>query len=201
MIRNAFATGTIAVVLSAVMLPSSRAEDPFAPELQVPPITVPAQLDSDELAAQPISSRTPVMPQAAMYRQDVEQQAPMAINPEAYAVPPSVPGAQQGYVRLGAPLYPCPKPNTPIWTGATMITSPALAPHEMLYPHTYRAIYPPFYHRVKGGWIWTPFGIRSHERWELQGTQVEVKYRSQPPLWVKTNWHAPVTSHSHGYRY
>lgn len=201
MIRNAFATGTIAVVLSAVMLPSSRAEDPFAPELQVPPITVPAPLESDELAAQPISSRGPVVPQSAMYRQDIAQPGPMAINPDAYAVPPAIPGAQQGYVRLGAPLYPSPRPNIPIWTGSTMITNQALAPHEMLYPHTYKAMYPPFYHRVKGGWIWTPFGIRSHERWELQGTQVEVKYRSQPPLWVKANWHAPVHTNAHGYRY
>lgn len=202
MFRNVFATGAVAVVLSAVMLPSSRAEelaDPFVPELQVPPISVPAPLESPDVTAQPISSRGPVVPQSAMYRQETPvAPGPMAINPEAYAVQPAAPASQPGYVRLGAPLYPSPRPNIPVWSGATMITSPALAPHEMLYPHTYRAIYPPFYHRVKGGWIWTPFGIRSHERWELQGTQVEVKYRSQPPLWVKTNWHAPVQTHHYG---
>ena len=96
---------------------------------------------------------------------------------------PQGPPQQQGYVRLNAPLYPSPRPNIPIWTGSTMITNQAFAPHEMLYPHTYKAIYPPFYHKVKGGWIVTPFGVRSHERWELQGTQVQVKYRSQQPGW------------------
>jgi hypothetical protein len=206
MFRNVFATGTIAVVLSAVMLPSSRADelaDPFAPELQVPPISVPAPLDTPDTMARPVSSRGPMVPQTAMYRQEAAAVAPgpMAINPEAYATPMAPPAQQPGYVRLGAPLYPSPRPNIPIWSGATMITTPAFAPHEMLYPHTYRAMYPPFYHRVKGGWFVTPFGVRSHERWELQGTQVEVKYRSQPPLWVKANWHAPVQQSHGGYPY
>jgi hypothetical protein len=91
-------------------------------------------------------------------------------------------GVQAGYVHLGAPLYPSPKPNVPIWTGATFVPTPALAPHEMLYPHTYRAMYPPYYHRVTGKYFWTPFGMRTHENWELQGTMVEVKYRSHHPL-------------------
>lgn len=98
---------------------------------------------------------------------------------------------QAGYVRLGAPMYPSPRPNVPVWTGGTMITSPALAPHEMLYPHTYRAMYPPFYHRVKGKYFWTPFGTRSHEKWELQGTLVQVKYRS---AWPIIGPHKPVIS-------
>jgi hypothetical protein len=104
---------------------------------------------------------------------------------------PGVP-SQPGYVQLGAALYPAPQPNVPVWTGATFITSHALAPHEMLYPHTYRALYPPYYHRVKGGYIWTPFGIKSHEKWELQGTMVQVKYRSKPPLFK--GGIAPATS-------
>jgi hypothetical protein len=79
-----------------------------------------------------------------------------------------------------------------------MITNQAFAPHEMLYPHTYRATYPPFYHRVKGCWVLTPFGIRSHERWELQGTQVQVKYRSQYPGLFKGAWHPPTTSYWKG---
>ena len=51
-------------------------------------------------------------------------------------------GAQQNggqYPRLNAPLYPAPVQNTPSWNGATIITNQALAPHEMLYPHEYRA--------------------------------------------------------------
>ena len=63
-----------------------------------------------------------------------------------------------------------------------MITNQAFAPQEMLYPHTYRAIYPPFYHRVKGGWVLTPLGVRSHEKWELQGTQVQVKFNQTPDI-------------------
>ena len=200
MTRNTFIRATITVVLSAVMLPSTRADeltDPFAAELQTPPLTVPAPLTYDEPAAQPISARNPVVPQSAIYRQATEvtqQPGPMPINPDAYAVPPQYPNQQSGYVRLGAPLYPSPRPNIPIWTGSTMITNPAFAPHEMMYPHTYRSMSGPYYHRVKGGWIWTPFGIRSHERWELQGTQVEVKYRSHVPLITKSMWLPPVHS-------
>ncbi len=121
-----------------------------------------------------------------------------AYQPAQYAPPPAgvttpYSGPQQmGYVRLGAPLYPAPKPNIPIWTGSTMITNQALAPHEMLYPHTYRAMYPPFYHRVHGKYFWTPFGMRTHEQWKLQGTMVEVKYRSQWPKFVGA--HKPVIS-------
>lgn len=91
-----------------------------------------------------------------------------------------VPGAQ--YPQLNAPLYPSPVQYTPSWNGGTVVTNQAFAPHEMLYPHTYHAMYPPFYHKVKGGWFWTPFGFRQHEHWELQGTEVTVKYRSHYPL-------------------
>ncbi len=102
---------------------------------------------------------------------------------QAAPAPEAVPAVQPGYVHLGAPMYPSPQPNVPIWTGATFIPTPALAPHEMLYPHTYRALYPPYYHRVVGHYYWTPFGMKSHEKWELQGTMVQVKYRSHyPPL-------------------
>lgn len=83
----------------------------------------------------------------------------------------------QGYPQMNAPLYPVPQPNIPVQVGGTVISNQAFAPHEMLYSHTYRAMYPPFYYKVKGGWIWTPFGIESHEKWELQGTVVKVKYR------------------------
>ena len=89
---------------------------------------------------------------------------------------------QAGYVRLNAPLYPSPRPNIPYQVGAVMITNQAFAPHEMLYPHTYRAVYPPYYYRVRGRW----FGIlgQSHaeDNWELQGTEVEVQYRSRLPF-------------------
>ncbi len=88
---------------------------------------------------------------------------------------------QTGYVKLNAPMYPTPRPNIPIWTGGSMITNQAFAPHEMLYPHTYRSMYGPFYHRVHGCYVWTPFGMRTHEKWDLLGTTVQVKYRSHWP--------------------
>jgi hypothetical protein len=92
----------------------------------------------------------------------------------------AAPGGQ--YPQLHAPLYPSPVQYTPPWNGGSVITNQAFAPHEMLYPHTYHAMYPPFYHKVSGKWFWTPFGVRQHEHWKLQGTEVSVKYRSQYPL-------------------
>lgn len=203
MIRHTVLSATITVVLSAVMMPSTQADefaDPFSDELQTPPLTVPAPLTYDEPGTRPIKAIAPA-PQRAIYRPvSATVQAPMPINPDAYVGPAGPPAQAPGYVCLRSPMYPCPVPNVPIWAGSTMITSPALAPHEMLYPHTYRAIYPPYYHRVKGGWIWTPFGIRSHEKWELQGTEVTVKYRSQAPLWVRMSTPA-LPPHQKGNRY
>jgi len=121
----------------------------------------------------PPSPAQPTAPAAPTY-QTAQYAAPVAAAP--YVAP-----QQAGYVRLNAPLYPSPRPNIPIWSGSTMITNQAFAPHEMLYPHTYRAMFPPFYHRVRGKYIWTPFGMRTHEQWKLQGTLVEVKYRSHWP--------------------
>ncbi|HET6422419.1 MAG TPA: hypothetical protein VFG20_01975 [Planctomycetaceae bacterium] len=143
------------VLLTTLMMPSTWAQEIAPPgRLSVP--------------AHSISASQPAMV------------APMPIGPQpAEAVAPVI---QPGYVHLGAPLYPAPRTNIPPHVGMTIITSPALAPHEFLYPHTYRATFPPYYHRVKGGYIWTPFGMRSHEKWELQGTEVTVKYRSEFPV-------------------
>lgn len=79
---------------------------------------------------------------------------------------------------FNASLYPCPIQNIPVQVGGTMYTNQAFAPHELLHAHEYRAMYPPYYYRVKGHWLWTPFGIESHDRWELSGTEVKVKYSS-----------------------
>lgn len=83
-----------------------------------------------------------------------------------------------GYPQLNAPLYPSPQPMTPLYVGGTNITNQAFSPHEMLYPHQYKAMYGPFYYQVNGRWYLTPWGVRSHDTWKLQGTEVEVKYRS-----------------------
>lgn len=94
------------------------------------------------------------------------------------------------YPQTLSPMYPCPQPNIPYQVGGTAITNQALAPHEMLYPHTYRALYGPFYYKVKGGWFLTPFGVRSHETWRLTGTEVEVKYHSR--IRPSARFHPPV---------
>ena len=86
---------------------------------------------------------------------------------------------QKGYPYLGAPLYPCPRQNIPHQVGGAMITNRAFDPHEMLYAHEYRSLYPPYYYKVKGSWIWTPFGMESHDKWELMGTDVKVKYHAR----------------------
>ena len=154
------------VVLATLLMPSVRAQDDAPPRLII--------------EAQPVSN---------------VHQPPQPMVP-AVAAPQVVVGSQPGYVHLGAPLYPSPKPTVPIWAGATFIPTPALAPHEMLYPHTYRAMYPPYYHRVTGKYFWTPFGMRTHEDWELQGTLVEVKYRSHYPK--LRPFHAPRISTNGG---
>lgn len=201
--RHTFVTAACTVVLSAFMLPTTRADefaDPFATQLATPPASAPAYLE-DRIEAAEIPSHyedsSVTTSPAALRQVGLMQQGPtpQPIDAGMAMMPPQAAPHQPGYVQLGAPLYPSPRPNIPIWTGSTMITNQAFAPHEMLYPHTYRATYPPYYHRVKGGWILTPFGIRSHERWELQGTQVQVKYRSQYPGLFKGAWHPPVTSH------
>lgn len=89
---------------------------------------------------------------------------------------------QAGYVQLHAPLYPVPTPNVPYQVGSTYITNQAFAPHEMLWSHRYRALYPPYYYRVNGHWHSFLGTMNRYERWELQGTEVNVEYCSQKPL-------------------
>lgn len=82
------------------------------------------------------------------------------------------------YPQTGAALYPSPVPGIPQQMGGAAIMNQAFHPHEMLYPHEYHAMYPPYYYKVNGGFMVTPFGMWSHEDWTLQGTQVDVKYKS-----------------------
>lgn len=154
-------------------------EETLAPEANPVLLTSPIPQEATQITA---AEPTPIA------------SSPAPAKPAAHGAAAVVAGGvvqQPGYVRLGAPMYPSPRPNVPVWTGGTMITNQALAPHEFLYPHTYRAMYPPFYHRVKGKYFWTPFGVRSHEKWQLQGTLVKVKYRSSWPL---IGPHKPVIS-------
>lgn len=129
------------------------------------------------------STRTPAVAESGVYLPPpgpaVSQSMPGPYRPMRMA---SQPGVTQQYPYLGASLYPCPKQGIPPQVGGTMIPTEAFAPHEMMYPHEYNAMYAPFYYRVKGKWLWTPFGMESHDKWELLGTRVNVKYRSSYSL-------------------
>ena len=89
---------------------------------------------------------------------------------------------REQYPYLDAPLYPAPQQHVPQRSGGTMITNQAFAPHEMLYAHSYNAMYPPYSYKVQGDWMVTPFGVWSYEHWKLQGTKVSVKYKSRISL-------------------
>lgn len=94
------------------------------------------------------------------------------------------------YPVTSAGLYSSPLPNVPYQVGMTAITNQALYPHEFLYPHSYRAIYPPYYYKVRGGWMVTPFGVWSSEKWKPMGTEVSVNYRSR--IGFFSGFHAPI---------
>lgn len=90
------------------------------------------------------------------------------------------------YAPIDAPLYPCPRPDVPQEVGRVIITSPALSPHEMLYPHRYRALYPPYYYKNCHGLSCLPFIPKPC----LKGTEVTVKYKSSYGLF--SGFYAPV---------
>ncbi len=94
--------------------------------------------------------------------------------------------------RPHGPLYSCPQPYVPIETGGTIITNPAFDPHEMLYCHTYRAIYPPFFYKYK--WSSRMRGNDApaeKERLKVYGTRVRVHYSGDYPLFT---WFLPPTN-------
>jgi hypothetical protein len=109
----------------------------------------------------------------------------VAANPAAYSGQGAPLPNPHLYPRLNAPLYPAPVQGVPTWTGGAVITNQALAPHEMLYAHQYRALYPPFYYHVKGHWLLGAMGVKQAELWKLEGTEVKVKYRSHSGLFSR----------------
>ena len=126
-------------------------------------------------------------PGSTPVRTIVVHQAPAPVSPVANATAANSAAASSGaagnahvpmYPLTNAPLYPSPVPYVPHQVGGAAITNQAFAPQEYLYPHTYRAMYGPFYYKVKGRWVACPLGSKTHENWELLGTEVEVKYKS-----------------------
>jgi hypothetical protein len=111
--------------------------------------------------------------------------------PAPLYLPPTAPNiTPNGYPSLNAPMYPCPLPYIPYQVGATFITNQAFDPHEMLYPHTYRSLYPPYYYEVSGAWKVFPWGVGQTEHWKLRGTYVSVKYHSSCGLF--SGWCPPA---------
>ncbi len=187
----------ICVVLASIALPSTQASEPaprrslqqwwhqqsltFSQRHGSDSVAVPRQVYAPRFArpATPLRrSRSVAGPQ--QYQRPIRRVSGLA--PKVPADQPPKPPSAAGIVRLNSPLYPAPRQNIPHQVGGVVITNPALAPHEMLYEHEYRALYPPFYYRVKGSWMWTPFGIESHDKWELVGTEVRVRYESEQGL-------------------
>ncbi|MDA1015352.1 MAG: hypothetical protein O3A00_12990 [Planctomycetota bacterium] len=164
-------------------LPQAPVSQPATQQAATPPQTI-------QPTSRPIQRQHPT---PVNYRQTygaVRSPYPQTVSPISYQQYVQIQQAQamvpayrmDVHPQTNAALYPSPKPNVPIQVGATAITTQALHPHEFLYPHDYRALYPPFYYKVKGSWFVTPFGVWSRDRWELQGTEVKVKYRSKIPL-------------------
>ena len=179
---------TASIVLLAAAVPAAQAQSPgWAPTAPGWAPTAPGRATGPPAVqhAGPGASAPRAPQQALVPPSPIQQAAWMGDGKrEAYWHPnqryihPSTYAAAPGYPYLHAPLYPSPEPNVPYQTGLTLVTNQALAPHEMLYPHEYKALYPPYYYRVKGSWVVTPWGVWSHDRWKLQGTEVEVEYRS-----------------------
>jgi hypothetical protein len=90
------------------------------------------------------------------------------------------------YPQLNSSLYPCPKQSVPVEVGQTFITNQAFYPHEMLYAHQYRALYPPFFYENKCGLTCVPFFPKPC----LRGTLVTVKYKTTYPCNFAPPWRA-----------
>ena len=78
------------------------------------------------------------------------------------------------YPNLDAPLYPAANQTTPLEMGGTVITNSYMYPHEMLYHHHYRALYPPYYYKTK----WQ-YGVRLGTTVDSQGKSVPMFYRTK----------------------
>ena len=155
---------------------------------------------ASDAAAQNAPAQTPAAQPHAIPPQAVQQTGyaigtTMGLPGASQGTLPSIPHPGYGPVIPGkrpqsqAPLYPAPVQYTPPWNGGTYITNQALAPHEFLYPHQYRAMYGPYFYEVKGHSLWTPLGMRTFENWKLRGTEVEVKYHDHFKLF--SGYHPP----------
>ncbi len=173
MARTTLRAAACAVILSAWAWNTSVAQSPVPANTGDP--ASPARLPAN-VGAQPVN-------QAGFYHHaGVQVQHPRVVPAPLYLTPDAPGLTPTGYPHLNAPLYPVPLPNIPYQTGGAFITNQALDPHEYLYPHRYRSLYPPFYYEVHGCWKVFPWGVAQSERWRLRGTLVKVNYRSSYSL-------------------
>ena len=182
MARFQFQAAALTVILSAWTWQAVQAQQPsgipYAPPAPFPEIGRGAQpipsahtYGLGRLAPRPAHTNAQPVLYADGNQQAVPGQAAVQPDVENRAVP--------GYVYLNAPMYSSPRQDVPYQVGGAVITNQALAPHEMLYPHRYKAMYPPYYYQVRGHWKVTPFGVWQCEDWKLRGTVVKVNYKSR----------------------
>lgn len=145
------------------------------------PAPAPPAITDDEDASTQLTPAPTVVPKVTGRRGSPVvvngSPAPMPVYRQPVVSAP-VYQSSAGYARLDAALYPSPRQDIPGYVGSTMITNPALDPHEMLYAHSYRGLYGPFYHKTYRTWVMTPFGICKNEKRVLVGTEVRVNYKS-----------------------
>jgi hypothetical protein len=210
MVRFTLRAAACTVIVSACSLNCSFAQSD-APPASAPlssSASAPAQLPAGSAATRRAPGYGDAQPNPPGYAYDrTVQQTGANIQhnvvvhaagpvPAPLYLPPTAPNiTQTGYPYLNAPMYPCPLPYIPYQVGGTLITNQAFDPHEMLYPHTYRSLYPPYYYEVSGGWKVLPWGVAQGERWRLRGTYVSVKYHSSCGLF--SGWCPPAIA-THG---
>ena len=167
MSRSQIIQTVVTIWLTAFVLNGAYAQSPqFVPAGQNPAIQYTGGVQPSLLPANTMHHGATMMSQQQMAG------VPHAMQP--------APGQSiNAYPQTGAPLYPSPIPNVPYQVGGTMHTNQAFYPHEMMYKHRNKAMYPPFYYVVKGGWVVTPFGVRSNDVWTLTGTTVDVNYKTK----------------------
>jgi hypothetical protein len=191
MARTTFRAAACTIILSAWSLNSAFAQSETESR-QASPASAPASQAAPEAAAGKQAPAHDRSVQPAGYHAGVVVHHPGPIPAPRYLPPyaPNIVPCQYPY--LNASLYPCPVPYVPYQTGGALITNQAFDPHEMLYPHTYRSLYPPYYYEVTGGWKVLPWGVAQGERWRLRGTYVSVKYHSSCGLF--SGWCPPAIS-------
>jgi hypothetical protein len=205
MVRITLRAAAYTAIVSACSLNCCFAQS-SAPSDSAPsaPESAPATMPANPGASRRVSAHSEAVPNPPGYAYDrtvqqvganvqhnvvVHEAGPV---PAPLYLPPTAPNiTPNGYPSLNAPMYPCPLPYIPYQVGGTLITNQAFDPHEMLYPHTYRSLYPPYYYEVTGCWKTFPWGVGQSEHWRLRGTYVSVKYKSSWGLF--SGWCPPGT--------